>query len=73
MLDNKYEYLTGGSETLHIEEQHEFYNHLLSCYDNGYINIKLKEEGENLIEPAKMNLNGYINYISNKIEQEKKN
>jgi len=26
MLDNKYEYLTGGSETLHIEEQHEFYN-----------------------------------------------
>ncbi len=49
----------------------ELKDHLLSCYDIGYINFNLKEEGENLIEPAKINLNGYINYINNKIEREK--
>jgi hypothetical protein len=40
---------------------------------DGYIDIKLKEEGEKLIEPAKLNLNGYINFVNTKIEQKNKN
>ena len=44
---------------------------LISCYDFGYLDIKFKEEGEKLIEPAKITLNGYISYVNNKINQSK--
>jgi len=41
---------------------------LISCYDLGYIDNDLKQEGEKLIELAKITLNGFINYVRNKIE-----
>ena len=49
----------------------ELKDHLISCFDIGYINDKLKKEGEELIEPAKITLNGYIKYVDNKIKQNK--
>ena len=48
---------------------YELKDHLISCYDLGYINIDLKEEGEKLIELAKITLNGYINFVKNKLKQ----
>jgi four helix bundle protein len=47
----------------------ELKDHLLSCFDFNYIELELKEEGEKLIETAKMDLNGYINYVNNKLEK----
>ena len=47
---------------------YELKDHLLSCNDFGYINNKLMQEGENLIESAKIILNGYINFVKNRIK-----
>ncbi len=46
----------------------ELKDHLISCYDFKYINNGLKEDGETLIESAKITLNGYINYVRKKIK-----
>ena len=71
-----------GYGRFHYQEGIQFYrisrgslfelkDHLISCFDIGYINDKLKKEGEELIEPAKITLNGYIKYVDNKIKQNK--
>jgi len=49
----------------------ELKDHLISCFDFGYINKDLLEEGKELIETAKISLNGYINYIRNQIKSNK--
>jgi hypothetical protein len=51
---------------------YEIKDHLISCSDFSYINDKLKQDGEKLIEAAKVTLNGYINCVKNKIEKTKK-
>ena len=45
---------------------YELKDHLISCYDFRYIQQDLVYEGQNLIETAKMTLNGYINYVKRK-------
>ena len=47
---------------------YELKDHLIGCYDLGYIEITLKQEGEVLIESAKITLNGFINYVKSKIK-----
>ena len=47
----------------------ELKDHLISCLDIGFINIELKQDGEELIESAKKILNGYINFVKSKIEK----
>jgi len=47
---------------------YELKDHLLSCNDFGYINGELMKECENLIESAKIILNGYINFVKNRIK-----
>lgn len=49
----------------------ELKDHLISCYDCNFIHLELKEEGINLIENAKIILNGYINFVKNKISKNK--
>ncbi len=49
----------------------ELKDHLISCYDIGYLKDELKQESERLIESAKVTLNGYINFVKNKIQQKK--
>ena len=44
----------------------ELKDHLISCFDFGYIEKEIVNEGQNLIETAKITLNGYINYIEHK-------
>ena len=48
---------------------YELKDHLLSCNDFGYIKGELMQEGESLIESAKIILNGYINFVKSKIER----
>ena len=48
---------------------YELKDHLISCYDLGYIGDEIKEEGEILIESAKKILNGYIYFVKSKIKQ----
>ena len=50
---------------------YELKDHLISCNDLGYIGDELKKEGENLIESAKRTLNGYINFVKRRIQNEK--
>lgn len=47
----------------------ELKDHLISCYDFDVIQKELKEEGEKLIETAKITLNGYINYVKSKLRK----
>ena len=68
-----------GYGRFHYQEGIQFYrisrgslyklkDHLLSCFDIGYINNELRLEGERLIEQAKKLLNGYINFVKSKIK-----
>jgi four helix bundle protein len=74
--------ISEGYGRFHYQEGIQFYrisraslyelkDHLISCYDFGYISNELKIEGENLIESAKRTLNGYINFVKRKIQNEK--
>ena len=47
---------------------YESKDHLISCYDFGYINENLYKEGQELIEKAKISLNGYINFVKKQKE-----
>jgi len=47
---------------------YESKDHLISCYDFGYINNNLYKEGKVLIEKAKISLNGYINFVKKQKE-----
>lgn len=42
---------------------YELRDHLISCYDLKYIINELYDEGQNLIESAKITLNGYIRFV----------
>jgi four helix bundle protein len=42
---------------------YELKDHLISCFDLGYINRELLDKGFSLIEETKKILNGYIRYI----------
>ena len=66
-----------GYGRYHYQESMQFYrisrgslyelkDHLISCLDFGYIDETTLKEGQNLIETAKVTLNGYINYIERK-------
>ena len=46
---------------------YELKDHLISCFELSLIDEALKNEGLNLIETAKKQLNGYINYTKSKI------
>ena len=48
---------------------YELKNHLISCYDIGFINDELKIEGEKLIELAKITLNGFINFVQSRLNR----
>jgi four helix bundle protein len=69
-----------GYGRYHYQESVQFYrisrgslfelkDHLISCSDLEYVDINLKLSGEELIESAKKILNGYINYVGNKIKK----
>lgn len=49
-----------------IGSLYELKDHLISCFDLGYIDQDTVYKGQNLIETAKITLNGYINYIKHK-------
>ena len=48
---------------------YELKDHLISCSDLGYISSDLYYEGVEIIESAKMILNGFINYIDKQASQ----
>lgn len=48
---------------------YELKDHLISCSDLGYCNEELMQEGEKLIENAKVTLNGYINFVKAKLKK----
>ncbi|MCD4772633.1 MAG: four helix bundle protein [Bacteroidales bacterium] len=63
-----------GYGRYHYQEGLQFYriskgstyeskDHLISCFDLGYINNDLYNEGLTLIEKAKISLNGYIKFV----------
>jgi len=66
-----------GYGRFHYQESIHFYrisrgslcelkDHLISCFDFGYIEQDMVDKGQDLIESAKVTLNGYINYIKRK-------
>ena len=74
--------ISEGYGRYHYQEGIQFYrisrgslyepkDHLLSCFDLNYIEIELRQEGEELLESAKVTLNGYINYVMTKIKKNK--
>lgn len=42
---------------------YELKDHLISCYDLKYLDKNVCVQGNNLIEKAKISLNGYINFV----------
>lgn len=73
-----------GYGRYHFQEGIQFYriskgstyeskDHLISCYDLDFIGQDLYKEGLELIEKAKISLNGYINYVKQKKEEYGKN
>ncbi len=74
--------ISEGYGRYHYQEGIQFYrisrgslfelkDHLISCFDIGYVDKELKGESERLIEAAKITLNGYINFVRNKTQQNK--
>ena len=50
---------------------YELKDHLISCFDLGYVEKSIFDEGIKLIEEAKIVLNGYIKFVIEKIQKEK--
>ncbi len=46
---------------------YELKDHLISCLDLNFINQERFNEGIELIETAKLRINGFINYVKNKV------
>jgi len=46
---------------------YELKDHLITCLDLAYINKDTFEEWLNLVETAKISINGYINYTKQQI------
>jgi len=66
--------ISEGYGRFHYQEGIQFYrisrgsiyelkDHLISCYDLGYVNKEVFEKGISLIEDSKVTLNGYIKYV----------
>jgi four helix bundle protein len=55
----------GGIQFYRISRasMYELKDHLITCYDLEYIGKELFDEGLELIEDAKITLNGYIGYV----------
>ena len=73
-----------GYGRYHFQEGIQFYriskgsayeskDHLISFYDLDFIGEDLYKEGLELIEKAKISLNGYINYVKNQKKEYRKN
>ena len=71
--------ISEGYERFHYQEGLQFYrisrgslyelkDHLISCFDFGYIFKELCDEGINLIESAKKTVNGYINFVKKQMK-----
>ena len=45
---------------------YELKDHLISCFDNKFIDKEIYDTGMSLIEDAKYTLNGYIKYVQSK-------
>ena len=71
--------ISEGYGRFHYQEGIQFYrisrgslcelkDHLISCFDFGYIGKELYDEGIPLIESAKKTLNGYINFVKKQIK-----
>lgn len=71
--------ISEGYGRFHYQEGLQFYrisrgslyelkDHLISCFDFGYIMKDLLDEGISLIESAKKTINGYINFVKQKIK-----
>lgn len=69
--------ISEGYGRFHYQEGLQFYriskgslyelkDHLMSCHDFTYVDKNLYEQGINLIEKAKISLNGYISYVKSK-------
>ncbi len=72
--------ISEGYGRFHFQEGLQFYrisrgsmyelkDHLISCLDFEYINKVIYNEGLELIEKAKISLNGFINYVKSKNEK----
>ncbi len=48
---------------------YELKDHIISCNDLEYINADLLKDGIQLIEKAKISVNGFINYVNKKIKK----
>ena len=46
---------------------YELKDHLISCFDLRFIDQERFKQGIDLIESAKLTINGFINYVKNKI------
>ena len=68
--------ISEGYGRFHYQEGIQFYrisrgslyelkDHLISCFDLGYIDHDVMNEGQALIETAKITLNGYIKFVKN--------
>jgi four helix bundle protein len=49
----------------------ELKDHLISCFDMNYIKNEQLEKAANLIEDAKITINGYINFVKKQLQNEK--
>ncbi|MEO5599542.1 MAG: four helix bundle protein [Cyclobacteriaceae bacterium] len=67
--------ISEGYGRYHFQEGIQFYrisrgslyelkDHLISCFDFGYITNEVYEKGIQLIEDAKVTLNGYIKFVN---------
>jgi len=48
---------------------YELKDHLISCLDIEYIKEDDYNKGLNLIETAKVSINGYINYVKQRMDE----
>jgi len=49
---------------------YELKDHLISCYDLGFIKKEMFEKGIRLIEDSKITINGYIKYVKKQKDKE---
>lgn len=72
--------ISEGYGRFHYKESVQFYriargslyelkDHLITCVDLNYIDQHVLQEGSELIEKAKISLNGFINYVRSKYEK----
>lgn len=66
--------ISEGYGRFHYQEGIQFYrisrgsvdelkDHLISCYDLGFVSKEIFEKGISLIEDVKITLNGFIKYV----------